>query len=152
MPRFFKKVMKKSGLAPGTLLYTNEKRMEKAKITIIDYDEKQFQEKEVETVEECFPFRDTPTVTWINVDGVHQVDIIENIGRYFELHPLILEDIMNTDKRPKMEDFENYIYIVLKMLYYDEEKRQIICRDCGAIFEELTPKNEKEFEKARNQG
>jgi len=105
-------------------VFVGEKKIEKAKITIIDYDEKQFQEKEAKTIEECFPFKDTPTVTWINVDGVHQVDIIENIGRYFELHPLILEDIMNTEQRPKMEDFERYIYIVLKMLYYDEKKNE----------------------------
>lgn len=124
MSRFVKKRGKKIGLPPGTPVFVGEKKIEKAKITIIDYDEKQFQEKEAKTIEECFPFKDTPTVTWINIDGVHQVDIIENIGRHFELHPLILEDIMNTEQRPKMEDFERYIYIVLKMLYYDEKEHE----------------------------
>ena len=124
MVKFIKKRIKKIGLPPGTPVFVGEKKTEKAKITIIDYDEKQFQEKEAKTIEECFPFKDTPTVMWINVDGVHQVDIIENIGKHFELHPLILEDIMNTEQRPKMEDFERYIYIVLKMLYYDEKENE----------------------------
>jgi magnesium transporter len=124
MVKFIKKRGKKIGLPPGTPVFVGEKKIEKAKITIIDYDEKQFQEKEAKTVEECFPFKDTPTVTWINVDGVHQVDIIEKIGKHFKLHPLIMEDIMNTEQRPKMEDFGPYIYIVLKMLYYDEKENE----------------------------
>jgi magnesium transporter len=124
MVKFIKKRLKKIGLPPGTPVFVGEKKVEKAKITIIDYDEKQFQEKEAKTIEECFPFKNTPTVTWINVDGVHQVDIIEKIGKHFELHPLIMEDIMNTEQRPKMEDFERYIYIVLKMLYYDEKENE----------------------------
>jgi magnesium transporter len=124
MVKFIKRRLKKIGLPPGTPVFVGEKKIEKAKITIIDYDEKQFQEKEAETIEECFPFKDTPTVTWINVDGVHQLDIIEKIGSHFELHPLILEDIMNTEQRPKMEDFERYIYIVLKMLDYDEKENE----------------------------
>jgi magnesium transporter len=124
MAKLIERRLKKIGLPPGTPVFVGEKKIEKAKITIIDYDEKQLQEKEAETIEECFPFKDTPTVTWINIDGVHQLDIIENIGRHFELHPLIMEDIMNTEQRPKMEDFERYIYIVLKMLYYDEKENE----------------------------
>jgi magnesium transporter len=91
------------------------------KITVIDYDEGQLQEKEVKTVNECFPFKDKPTVTWINIDGLHQVDIIEKMGTHFNIHPLVLEDIVNTGQRPKMEDFDNYIFVILKMLYYDEK-------------------------------
>jgi magnesium transporter len=124
MVKFIKRRAKKIGLPPGTPVFVGEKKIEKVKITIIDYDEKQFQEKEAKTIEESFPFKNTPTVTWINIDGVHQVDIIENIGRHFELHPLILEDIMNTEQRPKIEDFGRYIYVVLKMLYYDEKENE----------------------------
>jgi len=115
---------KKAGLPPGSLVHIGEKRTEKVRITLMDYDEKQFQEKEIATVEECFPFRDTPTVTWINIDGIHDEKVIEKIGTYFGLHPLILEDIMNTTQRPKMEDLGDYIYLVLKMFNYDEENRE----------------------------
>jgi len=94
------------------------------KITIIDYDEEKFQEKEVETIDEVFPFSDKSTATWINLDGIHQVDSIEKIGKHFKIHPLVLEDIMNTGQRPKMEDFNNYLFLVLKMLSYDEEENE----------------------------
>jgi magnesium transporter len=125
MPKIIKKRSKKRGLPPGTLVHIGEKSAEKVKITVIDYDEKELQEKEVENIEQCFPFKDTPTVTWINIDGVHETEMIEKIGKHFNLHPLILEDIVNTGQRPKMDDFENYIFIVLKMLYYDENESEI---------------------------
>jgi len=66
MRKLFKRASNKAGLPPGTLVHIGEKRTEKVKTTVIDYDETHFQEKEVETIEECFPFKDTPTVTWIN--------------------------------------------------------------------------------------
>lgn len=106
-------------------MYIGEKVVGKVKIRVMDYDETHFQEKEVKAIEECFPFKDTPTVTWINIDGVHQADIIEKIGKQFDIHPLILEDIMNTEQRPKIEDFENYLFIVLKMLYTDNKNGEI---------------------------
>jgi magnesium transporter len=112
---------KKIGLPPGTPVFVGEKKTEETKITILDYDETQFQQRDVKEVEECFPFKETPTVTWINVDGLHDVEVIEKIGKNFDMHPLILEDIVNTQQRPKMEEFEKYIFIVLKMLYYDEQ-------------------------------
>ncbi|MEM3563394.1 MAG: magnesium/cobalt transporter CorA [Candidatus Jordarchaeaceae archaeon] len=120
-----KKTSKMVGLPPGTPVYIGEKVVGKVKIRVMDYDETHFQEKEVKAIEECFPFKDTPTVTWINIDGVHQADIIEKIGKQFDIHPLILEDIMNTEQRPKIEDFENYLFIVLKMLYTDNKNGEI---------------------------
>ena len=125
MFRFIKKRSKKAGLPPGTLVHIGEKKVERAKITIIDYDEAQFKEEEIERVEECFPFRDKPYVTWINIDGIHQVAILEKLGKHFGLHPLLLEDIMHTEQRPKMEDFGDYIFVVLKVLYYDEKDNEI---------------------------
>jgi len=110
---------------PGSLVYTNDRKMETPKISIMDYDEKDCQETEVKTVEECLPFKDKPSVTWINIDGLHDVSMIEKIGNHFGLHPLILEDILNTNQRPKYEDFENFLFVVLKMLSYDEIKNEI---------------------------
>ncbi|MDH5685830.1 MAG: magnesium/cobalt transporter CorA [Candidatus Hadarchaeaceae archaeon] len=133
MKKFTRKRSKKVGLPPGALVHVGEKREEKVRITIIDYDKAQFQEKEAETVEECFPFKDKPTVTWINVDGVHQPEIVKQLGDCFGMHPLVLEDILNTDQRPKMEDFGNYIYIVLKMLYYDEKSNEMIIEQISLV-------------------
>jgi magnesium transporter len=102
-----------------------EKKVEKVRIRIIDYDEANLEERELETVDECVPYKDMPTVTWINIDGLHEVGVIEKIGINFGLHPLVLEDIVHTEQRPKMEDFENYIFIITKMLSYDEEENQL---------------------------
>ena len=125
MPRAIKRFSKTRGLPPGALVHVGEKKTEKVKITVIDYSLGKFQEKEVKKVEDCFSFKRKPTVTWINVDGLHQIDVIEKLGSCYEIHPLVLEDILNTDQRPKMEDFEKYFFIVLKMLYTDEKTHEI---------------------------
>ncbi|MFZ3167992.1 MAG: magnesium/cobalt transporter CorA [Candidatus Methanoperedens sp.] len=124
----------KTGLPPGSLIHIGEKKAERVRIRILDYDENQFEEKEAKTIEECFPFKDKPTTTWINIDGLHQVDIIEKIGKEFDFHPLLLEDILNTEQRPKIEDFETHIYIVLKMLYYDDKTNEITSEQISIIF------------------
>jgi magnesium transporter len=133
VPKFIKKISKKAGLSPGTLVHVGKKKVEKARIGIIDYDESQFEEKEAKKIEECFPFKEKSTVTWINIDGLHELDIIEKIGKHFDVHPLVLEDIVNTGQRPKMEDFDSYIFAVLKMLYYDEEKSEVTAEQLSFI-------------------
>ncbi|MEM2145778.1 MAG: CorA family divalent cation transporter, partial [Candidatus Jordarchaeaceae archaeon] len=116
---------KKVGLPPGTLVHVGKKPVGKVKITIIDYDEQHVMEKEVKTIDECFPFKNTPTVTWINIDGVHDADIVEKIGNCFDIHPLLLEDIMHTEQRPKIEDFGNYIFIVLRMIHPNMKGKEL---------------------------
>jgi len=125
MPRFIKRRSKKAGLAPGTLVHIGDHKTEKVKITLIDYDEGQLQEKELKEIEESFPLKDKTSATWINIDGIYQLDIIEKIGKHFGIHPLIQEDIVNTGQRPKAEDFDDYVYIVLKVLYQDEDKLKV---------------------------
>jgi len=125
MPKLVKRRSKKAGLPPGTLVHIGEKKAEAPKINIMDYDEAHFQEQEIKTIEECFLFKDKPTVTWINVDGLHQVEILEKLGGCYGLHPLVLEDILNTDQRPKMEDYGEYLYIVLRMLNYNDKSSEI---------------------------
>ncbi|MFP4655903.1 MAG: magnesium/cobalt transporter CorA [Methanohalobium sp.] len=125
MPQIFKRMSKKVGLPPGSLVHVGEKATEEVKISVMDYDEKNFQEKEIKNVEECFPFKDKSTVTWINIDGLHEVEVIEKIGEHFGFHSLILEDILNTGQRPKTEDFGTYIYIVLKMLTFNNQENEI---------------------------
>jgi magnesium transporter len=133
MPRFLKKVSKTIGLSPGALVHIGKKKIEKVRIRLIDYDEAQLQEKEPRSIEECFPFKDLPTVTWVNVDGLHDIKIMEKIGKHFNLHPLVLEDILNTEQRPKIEDFDDYLFIVLKMLYCDESEDEIRAEQISII-------------------
>ncbi|UCB58421.1 MAG: magnesium/cobalt transporter CorA [Thermoplasmatales archaeon] len=125
MPRLIKKVSKSKGLAPGSLVHIGEKKTDIIRISIMDYTIGKFDEKDVEKVEECFQYKHKTSTTWINVDGLHDVEVIEKIGNCFEIHPLVLEDIVNTDQRPKMEDFEKYIFFVLKMLYIDDKTHEI---------------------------
>ena len=117
MARLIKERTKKRGLPPGTLVHIGEKSGKDVSITVIDYDETHLQEVEIKTIEQCFPFKDKPTVTWINIEGLHQSEIIQGLGDCFGLHPLVMEDILNTDQRPKVEDHKDYLYIVLKMLH-----------------------------------
>ena len=124
IPRFFKRRIEKAGLPPGTLVHVGEKKVGKVRIIVIDYDESYFEEREVKSIEDCLPFKDKPNVTWINIDSVNQLDIIEKIGEHFNIHPLVLEDIVNTGQRPKMEDFVDYIFITLKMLHYSDDQKE----------------------------
>jgi magnesium transporter len=123
----------KAGLPPGTLIYTGQKKLDYARITVLDYDEQNFQEKQVTKIEDCFEFKTTPTVTWINIDGLHDVEIIEKIGRHYDLHPLVLEDILHTGQRPKFEDIEQYLFVVLMMLRFDEESQSVISEQVSLV-------------------
>ena len=125
MPKSLRRKSRKAGLPPGTLIHVGEHKTTKVKITIIDYAESDLQEKEVVKIDECYPFKEKPTVTWINIDGIHDIDVIEKIGKNYGIHPLLLEDIVNTVQRPKIEDFEDYLFLVLKMLSFDEKQHEI---------------------------
>lgn len=120
MSKLSQRRFKRITLRPATI-----KEKGPVKITVIDYDENSFQQKEVTSIEECFVYRDKPTVTWINVEGIHRPDVLEKLANCFSLHPLILEDIGDVDQRPKIEDLENYLYIIFKMLSYNFELAEI---------------------------
>jgi len=121
MPRLIKKRSTKAGLPPGTLIHVGEQKVEQVRVAVVDYDETHFQERELETVEECLPFKDQPAVTWINVDGLHKVEVLARLGDCLGLHSLVLEDILNTDQRPKMDDLGEYLFIVLKTFCPNDE-------------------------------
>ena len=115
----FKRYTQKVGQPPGTLAYLGEEPTEPVRITIIDYDATNFQEEEAQTVEACVPFIDTESVTWIQIEGIHEVAIIEEIGECFGVNPLLLEDILSPTQLPKIEIYEDYIFIFLKSLDYN---------------------------------
>ncbi|MGB3076376.1 MAG: magnesium/cobalt transporter CorA [Chitinophagales bacterium] len=118
--------LKKSpGLAPGKIIYVGDDRTDQVNISVIDYDIDFFNESKSVTVEDCYKYRDTSTSTWINVDGIHHTDIIEKVGKYFGINTLVLEDVVNTNSRPKIDDFKEYAFIVLKMLTYDTDKHNL---------------------------
>jgi len=112
----------KEALELRTHVHKGEDETHRVSITVIDYDDKHYEERIIKTVDECCEYLDKKTVTWINVDGVHEPEIIEQIGNKCGLHPLTIEDIVNTLQRPKIDDYENYLFIVIKMLHYDVKK------------------------------
>ena len=125
MSLFLKKSSRKAGLPPGSVVFVGEKKVEEIRLTIIDYDENQYEEREVKNIEDCFPFKGTPSVSWINIDGVHQVDVIEKLGSHFVLHPLLQEDVVNTHQRPKFDEFDDHLFIVLRMFFFNEEENEL---------------------------
>jgi magnesium transporter len=110
---------------PGTLIHVGEKKVDTVKIDLIRYNERLFEEKELDDPCECLSEKDFKGVCWTNVTGIHDVQTIEKIGINFDLHPLVMEDILNTFHRPKQEDLGHYFFIVLKMLYYDQTEREL---------------------------
>ena len=125
MNRLFKKGSEVAGLAPGTLVHVGEHKVEQVEVSFLDYDENSLQEQVVTDLKDCLKLKDKPTVSWINVNGLHDVGIVERLGLHYGLHPLVMEDILNTGQRPKAEDYEQYLYVVVKMLRCDEGSQEI---------------------------
>jgi magnesium transporter len=113
---------KQVGQVPGALVYTGTKESSKLFIETFDYNIDSYVEKELKNVEEAFEYKTTNSVTWINLNGLNHIVEIEKLGEHYNLHPLVLEDIVSTNQRPKIDEYEDYIFIVLKMMYYDEEE------------------------------
>jgi magnesium transporter len=122
--RLMKRRSGKAGLPPGTLVHIGERTSDTVRITLVEYNENHFEERELKVVD-CPPPQTSGTVRWINVGGVSQVEVIGEIGKCFQLHPLLLEDIVNTEQRPKLDDYRDYLAIVLKMLY--RQGRDVLC-------------------------
>lgn len=103
-------------MPPGSLVHIGETPAQAVSIELIGYDQATFEEQRFATVDDCLPHLERTGITWVNVEGVHDVDIIRHLGERFALHPLVLEDIVNTGQRPKIEDYDSYLFIVLRML------------------------------------
>lgn len=126
----------KAGMSPGTMIFIGERQVDKARIDIIQYDAAGLKEMSDVTPEQCRECSAAPGVTWINVNGIHNVALIESLGKYFGLHPLTLEDIVNTTQRPKVEEFPNYVYAVLKMMAFDDAENRLNIEHVSLIFGE----------------
>lgn len=116
------KYKKHIGQVPGTMVYTGSKTNQKLFIESFDYNMDFIHEQEHANIEDVLKFKTTDTITWINVNGLNNTKEIQRIGEYYNLHNLILEDIVNTSQRPKIDEYDDYIFVVLKMLYYDEDE------------------------------
>ncbi len=107
----------KTGLPPGSLVYVGDKVSKKTRIRIIDYDADSCETREIYDFQDIGKYKDTKTVSWINFDGIHNPDLMEKVGKEFNIHPLVMEDILNTDQRSKIDDYDDYIFLVTRMFY-----------------------------------
>ena len=120
MARFLKKKEGVIGQVPGELVFVGEQKVAEATIRVIDYDQDLLNDQQLRDIKDGLNYKDTATVTWININGLHDTELIREIGAGFGLHALVLEDIVNTGQRPRMEEYDDYLFFVLKMMRYDQ--------------------------------
>ncbi len=125
MARFFKDRKNSKGLAPGSLTFIGNKKMDSPQISLMDYDEQNLSEKNIVDLDELKHLKAVPSVSWINIYGIHETSVIQQIGNIFDISPLLLEDILNTDQRPKFEEGEKNLGFILKVINYDAVNTKI---------------------------
>ena len=108
------------GAPPGELYYIGKERGERVKITLIQYNETTFFENDFYDLSECLGAIKPHLIKWINVEGIHKFELVEGIGKHYNIHPLTLEDIVHTESTPKFEDYEHYVITIMKMLYHND--------------------------------
>ncbi len=113
------------GLSPGALVHVGEKKVEKIRFSIINYDEKEITEKQDASLEECLDVKNKSGTTWINISGIHDPNVIEKFGKYFGLHSLVQSDTMNTEIRPKFVNHDEYLQVVLKIPHFNNEQHEL---------------------------
>jgi magnesium transporter len=114
------KRFQKPGTSPGTLRAPEVRRVDEITIQVMDYGPDYLVEKELGSIDEVLAYRDTPANTWINVNGIHDVELLRKLGEYFGFHPLALEDVINTGQRPKVDNYEDHQFIVVKELRWEQ--------------------------------
>ena len=118
-----RKRVKKVGQPPGTPTYTGKKKAMETRVTLLRYSEHDFHEAQGDTLESVLPEKQEPgIVTWIHVEGLQNIALIEQLTKLYHVHPLTVEDILNVDQRPKVEEFEGYLFITLKMLPWSNKR------------------------------
>lgn len=136
MARFIKDRSASRGQQPGSLILIGNQKMEKPVIRLMEIESENLEEKELESIDEAASCKDSSPVSWINVWGIHDTDMILRLGELFGLHPLFLEDILNTDQRPRFVEGDNYDAVIMKMIQYMEQEQVIHAEQCTFIIGE----------------
>jgi magnesium transporter len=127
----------KAGLSPGTLVHIGERHVDTARIAVMEYDDEVLSVRELPGIDDaparCRAYKDRPTVVWINVDGIHDAALFEALGAKFDLHALVLEDVMNSSQRPKLEEYDDCHFCVLKMLDVDDDTDKIMIEQVSMV-------------------
>jgi len=126
------KRVQKAGKAPGSATYTGDRTVPTT-LTLTIYSPQTYTVKKNAAVEDCLIAPQDNEVIWINVEGLSNVESIKELTKHFEVHPLTLEDILNVEQRPKVEEFEEYIYITLKALLWDDSKKNFLTQQLSIV-------------------
>ncbi|MBM4354098.1 MAG: magnesium/cobalt transporter CorA [Deltaproteobacteria bacterium] len=124
-PRLMRRARLKTGMSPETLVHTGEQRTEGVRLAAFQYSADSVRELSPRTVAECASLPGGPGVTWLDVDALHDVAVVEGVGKLFGVHPLALEDVLNTTQRPKFEDYGEHLFLVLRMLQWNEQTGEV---------------------------
>jgi magnesium transporter len=128
-----KKRSTKAGLPPGSLVHLGDRKLEHARVTLIDYGADGLEEKQFETLAESRAYTPTQPIHWLNVYGLHEPEVLAEVGRRFNLHPLVLEDILNTDQRPKLDEYGDYLFLVTRFFDYDAKSMDVTSEQISMV-------------------
>jgi magnesium transporter len=123
----------KAGLAPGTVAYVGEARNFKVLADVIEYSVNDFRETNGLPIELLKGEDPKEFIRWINVLGIHDTIALEHLGKEFCLHNLVLEDIAHAEQRAKLDDYDNYLYLVVKMIGFSAQKQEIVTEQLSII-------------------
>ena len=146
MTKSLQKASQKSGMRPGSLVHVGSMPVTSSRMTLLDYNPEKIEQAEFTSVQEILRYKDTETITWVLIEGLANVEVIQSIGANFGIHDLVLEDILNTHQRPKFEEYDDHLFIVLKCLLpgkdrYSVDYEQIsllVLRNFVFVFKEKT--------------
>jgi|SRR5690625_27057 len=147
-----KSKLKNLNQLPGKVVYVGEKHIQQTGFEMISYNEESCKVFKTDDIDDVFARWDENKITWLNIIGLNNTEPIERVGKHFGIHALVLEDMVNTRQRPKLDEYENYVFLVLKMIwiekemYYDEHFSMILGPNYVLTFQEA--KNDV-FEKIR---
>lgn len=124
MARFLKDKQKSKGAAPGSLIFIGRQKIDRPCINVTQYNAEYLKEGELKSLDKINEYISNDHVTWISIEGLHDTSLIEQVGKKFAIPSLVLEDILNTDERPKMNEDDTHIFIILKSLFFNKETRK----------------------------
>ncbi|MCF6136913.1 magnesium/cobalt transporter CorA [Pseudalkalibacillus berkeleyi] len=129
---------RKKGLPPGSLVYVGDEVASSTKISVIDYIGDDLVEKELDKIQDVYPYTKTNSVTWVNIEGLNDIDVFKEIRDEFGIHPLLIEDILNTEHRPKINILNDYVVMILKMVWFNKEEVEIEEEQISVIIKDQT--------------
>ena len=136
MARFINDRKQSTGKMPGALIYLGEKKIDQPVLRLIHYTHEEMVEKEPETLDECLTYIADNSVTWINIDGLNDAELIKKLGQLFNIHDILLEDMLDTGQRPKATETDELMVVILKVLYYDEKNHKLSSEQISMILDD----------------